>query len=90
MYGVRTSVRADRDIASLRQRASRQDFERMRAAMKTLAEQPRPHGVQKIRGREIVYRIRVGNYRVIYEVYDKENMVLISRVLRRNETTYRT
>lgn len=37
----------------------------------------------------MVYRVRVGNYRVIYEVYDKENVVLISRVLRRTETTYR-
>ncbi|MBE9515167.1 MAG: type II toxin-antitoxin system RelE/ParE family toxin, partial [Chloroflexi bacterium] len=34
------------------------------------------------------YRIRVGNYRVVYDVYDSDNLVLILQVARRSETTY--
>ena len=89
MYSLGTSSKADRDINALAERAPEHDVERIRTAIRSLVEQPRPYGVQKIRGQERVYRIRVGNYRVIYEVYDKENVVLISRVLRRNEGTYR-
>ncbi|MFV8268751.1 type II toxin-antitoxin system RelE family toxin [Flavobacterium sp. GT2N3] len=34
-----------------------------------LAENPRPHGYRKLKGRK-GYRIRVGDYRVIYEIFD--------------------
>jgi mRNA interferase RelE/StbE len=34
-----------------------------------LADNPRPHGYKKLKGRE-GYRIRVGDYRVIYEIFD--------------------
>lgn len=34
------------------------------------------------------YRIRVGQYRIIYKVYDQEKIVLVGRVVRRSETTY--
>lgn len=38
-------------------------------AIGSLADEPRPHGCKKLKGRE-AYRIRKGNYRVIYEVND--------------------
>ena len=66
-----------------------QDFERLRNAIRSLAEEPRPRGVRKIRGTENAYRIRVSNYRVVYDVYDSDNLVLILQVARRSETTYR-
>jgi len=65
------------------------DFEQLRNAIRSLAENPRPQGVRKIRGAEKAYRIRVGNYRVVYDVYDSDNLVLILQVARRSETTYR-
>lgn len=40
----------------------------------TLADDPRPSGYKKLKGRE-AYRIRVGDYRVIYEIFD--NVLLI-------------
>ncbi len=49
-----------------------------------------PPGVRKIEGAERAYRIRVGNYRIVYEVYDTENLVLILQVVRRTKTTYRS
>lgn len=89
MYRVEISPAADRDLEKLKSRIRMQDFERLRNAVRNLAENPRPQGVRKIRGAEKAYRIRVGNYRVVYDVYDSDNLVLILQVARRSETTYR-
>ena len=88
MYRLEVSPTADRDLEKLKGRIIRQDFERLRDAVRGLAEEPRPHGVRKIKGEERTYRIRVGSYRVVYEVYDNDNLVLILQVARRSETTY--
>ena len=48
---------------------------------------PRPFGVKKLAGR--VHRIRVGPYRIIYSIYDREKVVVIDKVERRKESTYR-
>ncbi len=90
MYRLEVSPAADRDLERLKQRIRRHDFERLRIAVRGLSNEPRPHGVRKIKGAERVYRIRVGNYRLVYEIYDNENLVLILQVARRTETTYRS
>ena len=89
MYRIEISPAADRDLEKLKGRIRRQDFERLRGAVGGLADEPRPQGVRKIKGAEKAYRIRVGSYRVVYEVYDNDNLVLILQVARRSETTYR-
>jgi mRNA interferase RelE/StbE len=89
VYRVEISPAADRDLEKLKSRIRSQDFERLRNAVRSLAGEPRPPGVRKIEGAEKAYRIRVGNYRVIYDVYDGDNLVLILQVARRSETTYR-
>ncbi len=89
MYKLEVSPSADRDLEKLKGRIQKQDFERLREAVRGLAEEPRPLGVRKIKGADKAYRIRVGSYRVVYEVYDKDNLVLILQVARRSETTYR-
>jgi len=83
------SPAADRDLEKLKGRITRRDFERLRDAVRNLAKKPRPQGVRKIKGADNVYRIRVGNYRVVYDVYDSDKLVLILLVTRRSETTYR-
>ena len=89
MYSLRVSPAADRELDRLKRRIQRPDFERLRSVVRRLSGEPRPHGALKIRGREQTYRIRVGNYRVIYEVYDEERLVLILQVSRRTGSTYR-
>ena len=89
MYRIELTPAADRDVEKLEGRIRRHDFERLREAVNSLAAEPRPQGVRKIKGAERAYRIRVGNYRVVYEVYDSDNLVLILQVVRRSETTYR-
>lgn len=89
MHRLEVSPAAGRDLERLKGRIRRQDFERLRDAVRGLTEAPRPYGVRKIKGAERAYRIRVGSYRVIYEVYDGDNLVLILNISRRTETTYR-
>ncbi len=89
MYRIEVSPAADRDIEKLRGRIQRQSFERVRSAIRSLADNPRPPKVRKIEGAERAYRVRVGDYRVVYEIYDKERLVLIIQVARRTEATYR-
>ena len=89
MYRLEVSPAADRDLAKLKGRIRRQDYERLRDAVRSLAEEPRPKGVRKIKGAERSYRIRVGSYRVVYKLNDNEKLVLILQIVRRSETTYR-
>ncbi len=42
-----------------------------------LKETPRPYGCVKLRGYENEYRIRIGDYRVRYGIYDQETVVLL-------------
>ncbi|MBI2846363.1 MAG: type II toxin-antitoxin system RelE/ParE family toxin [Chloroflexi bacterium] len=89
MYRIEVSLSADRDLEKLKARIRRQEFQRLRIAVGGLAEEPRPQGVRKIKGEERAYRIRGGSYRVVYEVYDNDKLVLILQIARRSETTYR-
>ena len=53
-------------------------------AMSALADSPRPQGAVKLTGRD-AHRIRVGTYRVIYEINDETKTVLIVAVLHRKD-----
>lgn len=52
------------------------DFNRIVKAIENLATNPRPHGYKKLTGRP-GYRIRIGNYRVIYMIEDKQLTIFI-------------
>lgn len=64
------------------------DFGRIAEAILRLEDNPRPSGCRKLRGLE-GWRIRVGNWRVIYYIDDQECLVTIVAVKRRREDTYR-
>jgi mRNA interferase RelE/StbE len=63
------------------------DRERIAEAVQALADDPRPPGIVQLE--QDVYRLRVGDYRVIYKVLDEERIILIGRIVRRSESTYR-
>jgi mRNA interferase RelE/StbE len=54
-------------------------------AMKELCDNPRPVGVVKLAGDEDLWRIRVGSYRVVYEVHDDHLLVLVLRIAHRKD-----
>jgi mRNA interferase RelE/StbE len=58
--------------------------ERIRDAIDALADEPRPHGVAKLAGRDD-FRVRVGDYRIVYAVDDAERTVLVARIAHRRE-----
>jgi mRNA interferase RelE/StbE len=89
VYRLEVSPAADRDLGKLKSRIRREDFESLRDAVRSLAEEPRPQGVRKIKGADNAYRIRVGGYRVVYDIYDSDKLVLLLQINRRSETTYR-
>ena len=50
-----------------------------------LAANPRPSGVEKLKGQDNRYRLRLGDYRIIYEVRDQVLLVLVIRIGHRRE-----
>ena len=78
----RSSTR--KDLRSL----PRHEVARVVSAVADLASNPQPHGSQKLSGSERIYRIRVGDYRVIYEVFADSRVIEIQRV-RHRKNVYR-
>lgn len=56
-----------------------QEVARIIAAVEDLAQEPFPRGSEKLSGSEHTYRIRVGDYRVVYEVFTESRIVEIQR-----------
>jgi mRNA interferase RelE/StbE len=54
--------------------------ERIAAGIDALRFEPRPHGVKKLSGADDLYRIRVGNYRVVYTIRDERLIVIVLRI----------
>ena len=79
MYEVHLERAAENDL----KRLPASTFQRIIPQIKTLAENPRPSGCRKITGSKNDWRIRIGDYRVIYEIDEKANAVRIMRVRHR-------
>ena len=82
MYEVELTRRAHNQFNKL----SLPDQERIEAELDRLSTNPRPPGIRKIY--ENIYRIRTGDWRIIYAVFDKDRLVLVGRIVRRSEDTY--
>lgn len=85
MYEVRLrSKRVQRELGSLQ----RTDHERVLARMRALADIPRPQGCEKLY--DDIYRVRVGDIRIIYLVDGENKRVEVGAIRRRSEKTYRS
>ena len=83
-YRVEISSAAQRHL-----RRVRPEFRRhIETEIYKLADNPYPHGAVKLRGEERTWRIRVRQFRVLYEVYSDVLVVVVLKVARRNEGTY--
>ena len=80
-YEVKLARRAEKSLASL----ERREQQRIRAALDLLAESPRPPACVAMQGEESVYRVRVGDYRIVYEVLDAVLLIHLVRVGHRRE-----
>lgn len=52
-------------------------LERIRRSIRGLASEPRPDGCKKLTGYENLYRIRVGDWRIIYAIEEDQLIVLV-------------
>lgn len=80
-FDIRWRNSTKKDIRSL----PRQEVARVIEAVSQLADNPLPHGSQKLSGSERTYRIRVGDYRVLYEVFSDSHIVEVQRVRHRKD-----
>ena len=78
----------DRRMRRQLDRIHEPDFSRIADAILRLEDDPRPPGCRKLRGLE-GWRIRVGNWRLIYHIDDDEELITIVAIRRRREDTYR-
>ena len=58
---------------------------RLVEAMRGLANNPRPPGCDKLAGLDDLYRIRVGDYRIVYQIQDAVLLVLVVKIGHRRE-----
>ena len=79
-YQVYLTTSADRELNNL----PHDVYDRVIQRIHNLASNPRPRGVRKLSGTDH-YRIRVGSYRVIYDINDDANTVTVSTVVHRRE-----
>lgn len=81
------SYRVDFTTAAARQvkKLPRPARDRVLDAVDDLGEDPRPHGAKKLVGEDTAWRIRVGDYRVIYDIFDEELTVTVIRAAHRRE-----
>jgi len=67
---MRYSVTIKKKASKTLEKINEPHYTAIKAAMYSLADNPRPHGYKKLTGRD-GYRLRVGDYRIIYEIFDK-------------------
>ena len=65
--------------------ASKKDRQRIVSRIFSLADDPRPTGCEKSVAEEDKYRVRQGNYRIVYLINDKERVVVVTKIGHRRE-----
>jgi len=81
VYEVFLEGAAERDL----KRLDAKTFYQITENLKRLKENPRPPGCRKITSSKNDWRIRVGSYRIVYEISDKTKTVRIMRIKYRRE-----
>ena len=80
-YSVQIDKHAWEELMDVPEKRRAQIF----TALENLESEPRPSGVVKMAGVEDLYRIRVGDYRIIYSVQDHLRIVLVEKVGHRRD-----
>lgn len=80
-YQVEITPFAQRQIKKLPPDIQSQIIEKL----ETLADEPRPAGVKKLQGEDNLYRVRSGDYRIIYKIQDDILLILVAKVGHRRD-----
>ena len=82
---MRYTVRLDRSPQKFLDVLHGDIYTRIISALHALSDDPRPHGVKKLKGYRDYWRIRVGDYRIIYTIQDDRLLVVVIRISHRRE-----
>ena len=80
-YTILIKKKAEKELLRLQ----RNDVIKIRKAINRLAENPRPHGSKKLTGSINEYRLRAGDYRILYTINDNIITIYIFKVAHRKE-----
>lgn len=80
-YRIEITPAAERDLKSL----PKDVLKRVDAKILALADNPRPPGSKLLRGEERFCRVRVGDYRIIYQIEDDRSVILVVKIRHRRE-----
>lgn len=80
-YSVEVTRTAEKQL----RRIAKRDRSRVLDAIEALGTKPRPEGARKLQGYEDIYRVRVGKYRIVYEVIDDRVVVIVLKVGHRKD-----
>jgi mRNA interferase RelE/StbE len=80
-YAIQIKPSARRELENLSDRL----IARLMPKIERLAVDPRPAGCRKLRGYKDLWRIRVGDYRVVYIIEDDNKTVTVTRIAHRRE-----
>lgn len=72
------------DLDKALKKIPKHDAKKIKEKIEALANEPRPYGAIKMSGKEL-YRLRVGNYRVVYSIFDSKLLVFIVEVDSRDD-----
>ena len=81
------TLKIHRNVEKQLQRIQKKQRERLVTTMRSLHADPRPAGCLRLD--DVLFRVRQGQYRIIYAVFDEDVVVVICKVARRTEDTYR-
>lgn len=81
VYEVQLSTDAADFLLSQTKKIKRQIGKKL----KSLSTDPRPNGHIKLKAKENLYRIRSGDYRIVYQIQDKRVLVLVLRIAHRRQ-----
>ena len=82
---ARCSIEITRTAEKQLKKLSRNDQRRVVKAIVALADDPRPRGSRRLTGYDDVFRIRVGQYRVLYSVSGKKLVIIILKIGHRKD-----
>lgn len=80
-YKIEISASAEKSL----KKVPKKEILKIIEAIQILAISPFPEGCRKLRGEEAVYRVRQGNYRIIYEIIDEKLIVLVLKIGHRKD-----
>ena len=85
VWNLQLAGPAQKDFRKLPQK----DKARIKAVLVGMTEDPFSGDIVRLKGEQTAWRRRVGNYRIVYDLYFEERLIVVAGILRRTAVTYR-